>query len=285
MKNQHTNHVLELITGMLFISTSGALGKYIDLAPPVIIWFRSALAMFFLFFYCRFRKIDLRIKSEKDMARFALNSLLLGTHWVTYFYALKLSNVALGMLSLFTYPVIIALLEPLFAKTKLEVIHIILALIVLLGIYILAPEFDLENSHLKGILLGLVSAVFYGLRIILVKQDVAKYNGTMVMFYQLVGISIVLIPVLFFMDISAIATEFPFVLILALVTTAIGHTMFVQSLKYFSATTAGIISSVQPVFGIIIAFIFLSETPTTNTFIGGSLILVTVVIESLRTRK
>ena len=44
-----------------------------------------------------------------------------------------------------------------------------------------------------------------------------------------------------------------------MVTTAIGHTLMVTSLKHFSVTTASIISSLQPVYGIIMAFLFLSE--------------------------
>jgi drug/metabolite transporter (DMT)-like permease len=59
----------------------------------------------------------------------------------------------------------------------------------------------------------------------------------------------------------------------------------VHSLNYFSVSTASIISSIQPIFGIIIAFLVMNEIPTFNTYIGGSLILLTVVIESIRSSK
>jgi drug/metabolite transporter (DMT)-like permease len=59
----------------------------------------------------------------------------------------------------------------------------------------------------------------------------------------------------------------------------------VNSLQHFSVSTASIISSIQPIFGIIIAYIFVNEIPSFNTYIGGSLILLTVVIESIRSRK
>jgi len=59
----------------------------------------------------------------------------------------------------------------------------------------------------------------------------------------------------------------------------------VNSLKHFSVTTASIIGSIQPIFGIIIAYFFVNEIPSINTFIGGSLILLTVVIESVRSKK
>jgi drug/metabolite transporter (DMT)-like permease len=94
----------------------------------------------------------------------------------------------------------------------------------------------------------------------------------------------VLVPVLFFMDTSGIQTQYPFVILLALLTTAIGHTMFISSLRYFKVSTASIIGSMQPIFGIIIAYFFLHEIPTLNTLFGGMLIISTVVIESLRSR-
>ncbi|VAV84042.1 Permease of the drug/metabolite transporter (DMT) superfamily, partial [hydrothermal vent metagenome] len=175
--------------------------------------------------------------------------------------------------------------EPLFVKVKFDPIHIVLGFIVLLGIYILAPEFSLESTHVKGILFGLLSAVFYALRILILKQHVIQYNGTMLMLYQILILTIVLSPVLYVMDTSGIKTQFPYVLLLALVTTAVGHTMFVHSLKYFSAASASIINSMLPIYGILIAYIFLNEIPSKNTLIGGLLIFSTVIIEGLRSKK
>jgi drug/metabolite transporter (DMT)-like permease len=285
MKNQHTNHLFELLIGTLFISTSGVLGKFIDLPTPVIIWCRCALGALFLYAFSRLKKIDKKINSRKDFSTVFLSSLFLGVHWITYFYALKFSNVALGMLSLFTFPVITALLEPLFIKTKLNPIHIFLGVLVLLGIYILAPEFDFESSQLKGILFGLFSAVCYALRNLILKQHISQYSGTTLMMHQIFILSVLLLPVMFTMDVSNITTQFPYVIVLALVTTAIGHSMFIHSLKYFSVSTASIINSLQPIFGIIMAFFFLKEIPTWHTFFGGSLILATVIIESFRSKR
>lgn len=251
----------------------------------VIIWFRSFFAMIFLYIFCKIRKIDLSIPNIKTHIPLILSSLFMAGHWITYFYALKLSNVALGMLSLFTFPVITALLEPLFVKTKLNPVHIVLGIIVLIGLYVLTPDFDLESSMVKGVIFGLVSAIFYALRILILKQHVDSFHGSMLMFYQTSVISIVLLPVLFFMDVSGFSTQYLYVLILAILTTAIGHSLMVHSLKFFSASAATIISSVQPIFGIILAFFFLGEIPNTNTFIGGALILSTVVIESIRSKK
>ena len=285
MKNSHYKQLLLLNIATLFISTSGALGKFIDMPTPVIVWWRSFLALVFLFIFCRYKKINLKINSKKDGFTFILSALFMGGHWITYFFALKLSNVAIGMLSLYTFPVITALLEPFFVKVKLDPIHIFLGGLVLFGIYILAPEFSLESSHIQGIGLGLTSALCYALRILILKQHVSNYNGTMLMLYQLLVLTIVLSPFLFLMDNTGITTQWPYVTILALVTTALGHTLFIHSLKHFSVSTASIMTSALPVYGILIAFLFLKEIPNKNVFIGGLLIISTVIIEGIRSQK
>ena len=284
-EKSHLNNLLLLLIATICLSTSGPLGHFIDMPTPVIIWWRSILAALILFAFCKFKGISLIINNKKDRLTFFIAALFMGGHWIFYFYALKLSNVAIGMISLFTFPVIIALLEPFFSKTKLDPIHILLGIMVLLGIYILAPEFNLENSQLQGIMCGILSAICYALRILMLKDHITKYNGIMLMFYQVLILTVVLAPTLYFMDTSNITSQYPYVLLLAIVTTTIGHTMFVNSLKYFKASTASIIGSTQPVFGIIIAFFFLNETPTKHTFVGGALILATVVIESVRSKK
>ncbi|MCL6267179.1 DMT family transporter [Flagellimonas myxillae] len=284
MSKQYNNHLVYLLLATLFISTSGALGKFIDLPIPVTNWWRSFIALFVLYAFCRYEKIPYQLKSKKNVLPFVLSALFMAAHWITYFYALKCSNVAIGMLSLFTYPIITAFLEPLFIKTKFDPMYIVLGALALLGIYILAPEFDLESTMFQGIFFGLISALFYALRNIISKNLISEhhYNATAIMLYQLGIVTLVLAPTLLFMDTSNITTQYPYVILLAIITTAVGHTLLVNSLKHFTVSTASIISSVQPVLGIVIAFIFLREIPNWNTFWGGMIILSTVIIESVR---
>ena len=285
MSDSHSKHIFWLTVATIFISTSGALGKYIDMPAPIIIWWRCALGGLFLFLFVKFKGIHLKIENKKDSVSIMVAALFLGAHWITYFYALKLSNVAIGMLSIFTFPVITAFLEPLFFEVKFDPMHIVLGMMVLLGVYILAPDFDLQNTKLQGLFFGIVSAVFYSLRNLILKKKTHLYNGSVLMLYQVVILSVVLLPTIFLMDTAAITTEYPFVVLLALLTTAIGHTMFLNSFKHFKVSTASIIGSSQPIFGIIIAFLLLNEKPSWNIILGGSIILLTVFIESVRSKR
>ncbi len=285
MKNQHLRHILELTFATVLISSSAVLGKYIAMPTAVIIWWRSVLALIILYLFCKIQKVDLKLKSNRDKKTIFFSALFLGAHWITYFYSVKISNVSIGMLSLYTFPTITSMLEPVLTKTKFNKIHLLLALMVLFGIYILAPDFNPENSDFMGVVWGVISAVFFSLRNIMLKKGAQAYNGTMVMMYQLLIVTIFLSPALYIFGVEEIKTQYPYIIMLALFATAIGHSLFIKSLKHFSASTASIILSTQPVFGIILAYLFLKETPASGTFLGGALIISTVIIESIRTRR
>ena len=180
----------------------------------------------------------------------------MGTHWIAYLISLKLSNVAIGMLSVFTYPVITAFLEPILLKNKFKKSNLILGLMVLVGIYFLVPEFSLENDYFKAIGFGVFSALCYSIRNIFMKQKASEYEGSILMVYQLIIISILLAPVFFIYDMTGLEASIPALLILAFLTTATGHTLFINSFRNFTISTASIISSIQPVYGIIISRCF-----------------------------
>lgn len=276
--------IIELNLAILFISTSGVLGKYIALPVPSLIFIRSILACLALFIYCKLKRFNFKIPI-KDRKKILLGGVLLGAHWMTFFYALKLSNVAIGMLSLYTFPAITALLEPLLTKSKFQNMHLLLGGLVLVGVYLLIPDFDFSSSYFKAICFGVLSAVFYSVRNIMLKPKVKQYNQSVLMFNQLGAISVCLIPTLWLIQGVNLHEFLPYIGLLAILTTAIGHTLFVYSLKHFSTTSASLMSSLQPVYGIILAMIFLNEYPSLTTIVGGLVIISTVVVESLRVKK
>jgi len=285
MKNRHLYNIIILNLGMLCISTSGPLGRFITLPPPLIIWFRAFVAFFVLGAYCYWKKEKIRRGFVENRSTIIFSGTLLTLHWVTYFFALQWSGVAIGMLSMFTFPIITVFLEPLFFKTKFHPIHLMFGALILIGIYLLVPSFNYESVQTKGLFMGLFSALAYAFRNLIIKKNIQKINGSLIMFYQM-GITIILLfPVLMFYPLDTFTVQIPYLLFLGLVTTAIGHTLFLNCLTYFTVSTASIMNSIQPIFGIIIAFFLLNETPPASSLIGGGIILITVVIESLRSLK
>ena len=266
---------------MLLLSTSGPFGKFINLPASLTIELRALLAFLFLLTYCKIRGVSFSL-SSKDRWPIFLCGLLMGVHLVSYFHALQLSNVAIGMLSMFTYPVMTSFLEPLFLKTKFQKVHLLLGVMVLFGVYLLVPAFNFGNSNTVAIGFGLLSAFVYAIRNLILKTKVDRYEGSLLMTYQMAIVSVLLIPVYFLYDVKEAIQFWPAILGLVLITTVIGHTMLINCFKHFSITTISILSSITPVYGILIGALFLSEIPGWSTIFGGILILASVVVESVR---
>lgn len=282
MNNQHLKNLLLINLAMLFVSTSGVLGRGIDMPPPLTIFWRAFGALLLTWLISRWQGFRLTDIKTADRRSIVLSGLLMGCHWVFYFYALQLSNVAIGMLSMFTYPVITAILEPIILKVPFQRIHLALGVLTLIGIYFLVPDLDLSNSYFLAVICGIISALSYALRNILMKNQVSKYNGLLIMYVQIMVVVIGLTPVFFFQGLKNISNHWHQIVLLALFTTVIGHTLFLMSFRNFSITTASIISCVQPIFGIILGAIFLGEYPHYTTYIGGIFIISAVLVESLR---
>lgn len=279
-------HFATLNLALFIISTAAPLGNYISLPPAISIWTRCFVAFLGLGILVKFQKISLQFQS-KDTGSFVLAASLQGLHWVTYFYSLQLAGAGLGIISLFTYPIFTAILEPFILKTKFNPKHIFLGLLVLIGLYILTPEFELGNQVTLGIVYGVASAIFYATRNILMKKHVTHYNSIMLMFYQVGIISLLMLPVFFIFPVSfeTYKEQIPFLLFLGIFTTATGHTLLVKAFSYFSATTASLLSCMQPLYGILLAFFFLDEVPKPTTIYGGICILSAVALESLLVKK
>lgn len=282
MKNKQIQQLLLLNFAMLCLSTSGVLGRFINLPPPLIIWYRAVFALIFVGLFCWWKGYDFRFDVKKHGLTILMSGILMAGNFVAYFYALQWSNVAIGMLALFTFPAMTTLLEPLFFKSKFQPSHLLLAGMVLLGIYFLAPTFDMNNSMTKGLLVGLLAAFFWSIRNLILKSKINQFNSSILMFYQLVIAAILLLPVLYIFRTETVSTQLPYLVFLGLITTAIGHTLFINSFKHFSVSTASIMAGIQPIYGIIIAVLVINEIPRSRSLIGGALIVLTVLIEGRR---
>jgi drug/metabolite transporter (DMT)-like permease len=272
---------VELNLAVLFLSTSGVLGRFIPLPAEMAVWWRALLGGILLALFCWYKGYSFRIAKGRPLVITLVSGVLMAAHWVLYFYALKLSTVAIAMLAVFTYPAMTTLLEPLLLRKSFEIRHLLLALLVLVGVYLLAPELNLSSDVTAGLICGLASALMYALRNVLLKTQLNAVSGAVLMFYQMVIVLVVVSPALAFFPFVPPAEAIPYLILLGLITTAIGQTMFLMSFRHFSVTTASILGCINPVFGISFAAIIFNEFPPLMSLLGGAFILLAVVIEAL----
>ena len=272
---------LELNLSFILMSTSGLFGKIIPLAPPLTIFIRCLLAGLILLLYLKLTGGP-SISWKRDKKFFLLSSLLLAFHWISYFQSIKMSGVALGMLSLFTYPIITSVLEPFFFRSRHSWFDILSSILVLVGLGLIVPEFSLANTAMQGVLLGLGSSLLYAVRNILNRRYITTYSGTTIMCYQLLLCTIILSPTLMIYPLEISTSTWGNLALLAIVTTAIAHTLFVQGLKNFTASTVSILSCLTPVYGILWAVWLTDEQLLEKTIWGGLIIVAATLAQSYK---
>lgn len=273
--------LLSVHAAVLIFSFTALFSKLVSLPALEITFYRSVFACLAIAVYMAYTKQSYRLGSKRDYMMAGLLGSLLAIHWVTYFHAMQVSTVAVGVIALYTYPVITVFLEPLFHGERPHIADIISSIAVLFGIYLIVPEFSLDNSTLVGVLFGVFSALMMSLRNIMQRRYFSAYKASHSLFYQTLVVMLVLV-VFIDTDISVIeSSQWWLLLLLGIVFTALPHTLFANGLLHLKAKTASLIACVQVVYAAIFAAVILGEWLTWNVVAGGLIVVSAAMYESL----
>ena len=257
-------------------------GKTIMLSPEHLVLGRCLIAGSVIGVFLKLKKEKIRAKSKKNFFQFCGLALLMGIHWISMFKALQVSSVAISLIAIFTFPMMTTLLEPIILKKKFKVRYLFSALLVLIGIGLLDPSLDLNDNTSQGILWGLISALSFALRNIYTRKSIQKISASKLMFYQCILVSFCLLPTLATWPKKVALNDWIQLIIFGVIFTAFAHILYSKSLSRLSASFVGILSCIQPLYGSILAYFILNESPQSKTIYGGSLILSVVVFHSIR---
>ena len=269
------------IANILFGGT-GLFAKLIGLPAIDIIARRCLMAAVFLLVICFALKRRFLFESLRDCLLMLLCGVLMCVHWVTFFHAMQVSTVAIGMIALYTYPVMSVLVEPIWQGQRPQRIDVLCGLCVLAGVYMLVPDFSLGTGAALGVMWGLVSAAAFTMRNMVQRQYLGSYRGDTAMFYQALVAGLVAWPFVRQASSGISPVTWLQLALLALVFTAVPHSIFAGSLRALKAKTAGLISCLMPVYGVVLAWVVLGEVPAPATVCGGMIIVTAAFFESAR---
>ncbi|HZC06538.1 MAG TPA: DMT family transporter [Ktedonobacterales bacterium] len=259
----------------LFFGLAGTLGKLSGLPAPMITLGRVVFAGLALGIWAALAHVSLRPHTRRDLALMALQGLVLAIHWTSFFQAIVVSNVAIGLLAFSSFPLFTAALEPLLLHQRPRPIEVIAAILILPGIFLLAPRFSLDNHATQGVLWGLLAGATFALLSVVNRSLSSRYSSVTISFYQDGVAALALLPTIFL----ARATQpisvrsLLILVILGVFCTALAHTVFIASLSDITAQLASVVAATEPVWGIGFAWLLLAEAPTARTFIGGAFIV------------
>lgn len=275
---------LKIHLAVFLFGGAGLFGKLIHLSSGGIVLGRAFLGAFFIFLFSVLTTHKQQLnstrvvqqfipKSLQDVLSFGYLGIVLAFHWVAFFEAIQCSNVAIGVLTFSTFPIFTTLLEPFFTKESLQLEDLLLAIIALIGVAFVLPNFKFSDHYTQGALWGVASGASFAILTLLSKRMIKGYTSNAVSFYQN-GIAALILMPFFACDIfRGTEKDWLYLILLGLIFTAVAHTLFISSMHILKAKTASLIASLEPLYAILLAWLFLGETPTFKMFFGGGIIL------------
>lgn len=267
---------------VFLFATAAPIAKGIQIPSIGITFGRVFFSSITLLLFSLITKQDIRVKRKSHLALLVISGIVLALHWWTFLASAQISTVAISTITFSAFPLFVTFLEPVVFHERLSRENVITAVVVLIGVFITIPEFTLENQMSQGILVGMISALAYAVLAVLNRFLSGQYQSTLVSLYEQGTAAVILAPVVLTMSLHPSGAEIGLLLFLGIATTALAHTIFINSLKHISAGLAGIIASMESVYGIIIALAVLGEVPSVREIIGAVIIIGAVVFAQTR---
>ncbi len=282
--------LIQLHIAVFLAGFTAILGKLITLNEGLLVWFRLLITVVTLGAILFFRKKLLRIPFKDALKIFGVG-VIVAIHWVTFYGSVKYANVSVALVCFSATGFFTAFFEPLIFKRSISLIEVALGLIAISGIYII---FDFHPQYKLGIIFGIISAVGSALFPIYNKRLLLRYSPRILTLYELGGglLALTLLVPFYLMQFPAVyfiptATDWLWLLVLAWLCTVLSFDLQLNALKKISAFTANLTYNLEPVYGIILAFIFFKENEKLNPafYFGVGFILLAVVLQMLRVRR
>lgn len=269
----------------MLLGGTALFSKLIPLSAVDITFGRSLAGFIMLFLVVKLSGESLKLERTKDYFIGIGLGIIMAVHWVTYFASMQYSTVSVGIIALFTFPVITVLLEPFFENIRICWQDIVSALVVLFGIWLIVPSVSLSDDVTLGVLIGVFSAVLYAIRNLMHRKYFSHYSGSKAMAYQIMVICPCLILFLSEDFVSMSWHTAGMLVLLGTIFTALPHAMVANALKHLRAKTFSLVACIQPLYGVIFAIIVLNESPSWQTLIGGLMVVSAAVYETINANR
>ena len=279
--------LIQLHVAVFLAGFTAILGKLITLNEGLLVWYRLLITVVTLGCILIYKKQLQRIPF-KDVRKIFGVGVIVAIHWVTFYGSVKYANISVALVCFSATGFFTAFFEPLILKRKIALIEVALGLIAITGIYII---FDFHPQYKLGIIFGIISAVGSSLFPVYNKKLLLTYSPKILTFYELGGglLALTILVPFYIMQFPALyyiptASDWLWLLVLAWLCTLLSFDLQLNALKKISAFTANLTYNLEPVYGIILAFIFFRENEKLNPafYIGVLFILLAVVLQMVR---
>lgn len=244
---------------------------------------RMLIAAILILPYLIVKKIPVAIKSQNKLlfTTFILSFPLYIIFFTLSIISIKAANAFFYLFASTTLTSFI--IGRFFFKEKVRINHLLLAVLLIIGLILLAYPFNFTQSG-QGIIAGIIGGILYGISNATRKFYADKINRWTVMLYQMAsgsGLSFIL--AYFFNEFNRIQIiPVPILTLLIFgISLVIIQVLLFSGFKNFPLNIGSIVLASQLIFIEIIGVIFLKEIPTMLELLGSLTIILAIVLSNL----
>ena len=272
---------------------TGILGDQISVSADYITFYRMSIAFASLLLIAIFIKKTERVGTKTILILLGTGSII-GLHWFTFFHAIKLSTVSVGVVCMSTATLFTSIIEPIIFKRKFLPSELILSLFIIAGIIII---FGFEASYSTGIIVGITSAFLASTFTVINGKMVEKIPSFKITLYEMLGGALTLMCILIFNNkmtlegLEVTSLDWVYLLILGILCTTVAFLVSVWVMKYLTPFTVSMSLNLEPIYTIILALVIgyftdsSKEVMSIEFYLGGGMILVAIFVNSFLKRK
>ena len=213
---------------------------------------------------------------------------------ICYNFAISELSLSLAAVLLSLSPVFVLFMAAILFKEKITSKKVICMTIAIAGCVLASGVLESASTmrwSVKGIIVGIIGAFFYGLYGIISKTAMERgYHAFTTTFYCLFMVMLVVIPLTNWKLVTNVVVANPikmsvFLVIHSLCTSVLPYILYTFSIRYIDAGMASILASGEPVAAMIFGVIFFSEIPTVLSVVGIVLVIVALALLSMPEKK
>jgi len=281
-----------LVVGVVSVSCAAIFVKLAGSTPASIIAnYRLLLAVLLMTPYILLTKRYQEFKhiSKRDFLLSACAGVFLAFHFIFWFESLQYTSVASSVVLVTMQPIFAFLGTYFFFHERFSFGAIVSMILAIFGSIIISwGDFQISGLALLGDILALLGAIMMTGYFLLgqsVRQRLSLGTYTYVV-YGISAITLILYNIILKQEFSGYSWNVWFIfLALAIIPTFLGHSLFNYSLKWISTSTISMAMLFEPVGASILAYIVLHEQLTWSQILGGSIVIIGLLIFSLSTSK
>lgn len=293
--------VLATALGILFVSTASIFIRFAqrEASSIVIACSRLVIASLVLVPINLFKnRLELKTLNRQDFFKAILAGFFLAMHFTSWINSLEYTSVASSVVLVTTTPLWVALFSPIVLKEHIRKPVILGLAISMVGSVIVGlgnacqfvdGTFKCQAQVLGGrAMIGNLLALFgawMAAGYMLMGRQLRKKLNTLSYTSMVYGVAAFILTIITLIRREPVFSYSPptyiWLIALGIIPQLLGHSLFNWSLKYISAAYVSLTLLGEPIGTIILALIFLKESPTFLEGIGAGLILIGIVVASL----